>query len=284
MDLRTNTSNAAESTLSSSLAAGATTIDVADTSAFSAVPFYATIEAGNDSNREIVLVDSGKTATTFTLTSPSSRGQDGTSDVAHPSGASIKEVPVAAHINDLHDRVDNAGVDDHGALSGLADDDHTQYALADGTRGDFAATGHDHDAAYVDEPAGIDTSTGLVAGDGAGGTELVGRDTYYTTAEADMAIDNATGDLVPLDASEFAVPLYVTRSGKDSEGVFTVVEWHRSSDDTLAVKSTLSGGTSPEYTTRTVEEYQADGTTVARTTTYSLSYDSDGDFTGETTA
>jgi hypothetical protein len=26
---------------------------------------------------------------------------------------------------------------DHGNLAGLADDDHTQYALADGTRGDF---------------------------------------------------------------------------------------------------------------------------------------------------
>ena len=31
-----------------------------------------------------------------------------------------------------------SGVTDHGLLSGLADDDHTQYALADGTRGSFA--------------------------------------------------------------------------------------------------------------------------------------------------
>ena len=30
-----------------------------------------------------------------------------------------------------------SGVTDHGALSGLADDDHSQYALADGSRGDF---------------------------------------------------------------------------------------------------------------------------------------------------
>ena len=40
------------------------------------------------------------------------------------------------------------GVTDHGELSGLGDDDHEQYALADGTRGDFAATGHDHDSDY----------------------------------------------------------------------------------------------------------------------------------------
>lgn len=34
-----------------------------------------------------------------------------------------------------------SGVSDHGALSGLSDDDHPQYALADGSRGDFDANG-----------------------------------------------------------------------------------------------------------------------------------------------
>ena len=34
-----------------------------------------------------------------------------------------------------------SGVTDHGALSGLSDDDHPQYALADGSRGDFEPTG-----------------------------------------------------------------------------------------------------------------------------------------------
>jgi len=33
------------------------------------------------------------------------------------------------------------GVSDHGALTGLADDDHTQYALADGSRGTFEVAG-----------------------------------------------------------------------------------------------------------------------------------------------
>lgn len=36
------------------------------------------------------------------------------------------------------------GVTDHGALTGLLDDDHTQYALADGSRGNFAASSHTH--------------------------------------------------------------------------------------------------------------------------------------------
>ena len=36
------------------------------------------------------------------------------------------------------------GVSDHGSLTGLGDDDHTQYALADGSRGAFAASTHGH--------------------------------------------------------------------------------------------------------------------------------------------
>jgi hypothetical protein len=41
----------------------------------------------------------------------------------------------------LHSHAGSGGVTDHGALSGLADDDHAQYALADGTRGNFEPTG-----------------------------------------------------------------------------------------------------------------------------------------------
>ena len=37
----------------------------------------------------------------------------------------------------------------HNALTGLTADDHTQYALADGSRGDFASTNHDHDTIYA---------------------------------------------------------------------------------------------------------------------------------------
>jgi hypothetical protein len=44
------------------------------------------------------------------------------------------------------------GIADHGSLVGLGDDDHEQYALADGTRGDFAATGHSHKLDDLDTP------------------------------------------------------------------------------------------------------------------------------------
>jgi hypothetical protein len=68
-------------------------------------------------------------------------------------------------------------------------------------------------------------------------------------------------------------------TGKDSNGIFTTVEWKDGSDN-LRKRSVLSG-TSPEYGTRTVTWYAPDGTTVIRTQVYSLSYDLDGDFIGE---
>lgn len=64
------------------------------------------------------------------------------------------------------------------------------------------------------------------------------------------------------------------KSNKDSEGIFTTVEYKRN-DGTLAVKAVLSGGTSPKYTTRTHTYYGLDGTTVEKTTTRTLSYDAD---------
>jgi hypothetical protein len=44
---------------------------------------------------------------------------------------------------------DLGATSDHGTLAGLGDDDHTQYALADGTRGNFAASSHTHDAGDI---------------------------------------------------------------------------------------------------------------------------------------
>lgn len=60
-----------------------------------------------------------------------------------------------------------AGTTDHGALSGLGDDDHTQYALADGSRGAFASTTHNHDSRYYTESE-VDALIAGVSG-GSGG-------------------------------------------------------------------------------------------------------------------
>ncbi|MEG0693880.1 MAG: hypothetical protein RR444_12460, partial [Oscillospiraceae bacterium] len=72
----------------------------------------------------------------------------------------------------------------------------------------------------------------------------------------------------------------ITKKDKDSKGIFKTVEFKRN-DDTLAIKSTLSGGESPLYTTRTIKYYGVDGLTVEKTTTRTLSYDVDGVLTSE---
>lgn len=108
-NLKTNVTAAWESTLSASLASGATTISVTDTTGAPAVPFYAVIEPDNDAKRETVLVDSAKTSTTFVLTSATKRGLDGSTDTSHEPNVRIAVVPTAANINDLHDRIDAIG-------------------------------------------------------------------------------------------------------------------------------------------------------------------------------
>lgn len=77
-----------------------------------------------------------------------------------------------------------------------------------------------------------------------------------------------------------ATKFSVYKSGKDENGIFTVVEYKRS-DGKLYARSELSGGVSPQYTTRTITYYDADGTTVLRTDTYSLTYDADGELISE---
>ncbi|EFV78941.1 hypothetical protein HMPREF1013_00825 [Bacillus sp. 2_A_57_CT2] len=71
------------------------------------------------------------------------------------------------------------------------------------------------------------------------------------------------------------------KSNKDAEGIYTTVEQRRKTDGTLAVKAVLSGGTSPQYTTRTITYYALDGITVEKTETFAISYDTDGAYVSE---
>lgn len=69
-------------------------------------------------------------------------------------------------------------------------------------------------------------------------------------------------------------------SDKDT-GVFKTIEW-KTSAGVLRKKSVLSGGTAPQFTTRTVTFYDQTGTIISsKTLTYTLSYDVDGDITSE---
>ncbi len=67
----------------------------------------------------------------------------------------------------------------------------------------------------------------------------------------------------------------VIKSGLDSNGIYATIQ-HKRSDGTLILKSVLSGGTSPNYTTRTETYYKTDGTTIDKTATYTITYDANG--------
>ncbi len=62
-------------------------------------------------------------------------------DIAFVPNGNIAATDVQAAIQEVRDEAGAGGVTDHGALTGLSDDDHVQYALADGTRGDFEVSG-----------------------------------------------------------------------------------------------------------------------------------------------
>lgn len=68
--------------------------------------------------------------------------------MVHSSGTELRMLPGRPALSGAH-----TGVTDHGLLTGLADDDHPLYALADGSRGAFAAPSHAH--VIEDIPEGV---------------------------------------------------------------------------------------------------------------------------------
>lgn len=132
---RTYVTNAAETRLDGPLTAGSTTISVVDTSALPAVPFYAVIDPGDDAKREVVLIDGSKSSNTLTLSSATSRGEDGTADVSHDAGAILAVVPVAALWTDVHDRIDQVS-----GVASTASGDLAAHASASNPHAESAST------------------------------------------------------------------------------------------------------------------------------------------------
>jgi hypothetical protein len=93
------------------------------------------------------------------------------------------------------------GVTDHGLLTGLADDDHPQYALADGSRGSFATTAQGALADSAVQPGDLGGAATLNVGTTAG-TVAAGDDPRLTdarppTAHTHSGADITTGTVAP---------------------------------------------------------------------------------------
>ena len=132
-----------------------------------------------------------------------------------------------------------------------------------------------------------------------------GYDTLYPETSSDMVIDQSSGKKVSehiadnvrhVTAAERTAwnakettdgarkkteqtVFRVYKSNKDANGLYTTIDYRRKTDDTLAIRSVLSGGSSPNYTTATVTYYGTNGTSVEKTDTFSLQYDTNGNFT-----
>lgn len=72
-------------------------------------------------------------------------------------------------------------------------------------------------------------------------------------------------------------------SGIDANSIYTVIDYKRA-DGTLYMKSTSSGGISPSYTTVKWQFYDALGTTIILTKTWTIAYDANGKITSKVVA
>lgn len=120
----------------------------------------------------------------------------------------------------------------------------------------------------------ITDKTGSVAYQGGSGLTLQQvLDALGTSASHDVS---STGDALSTqvvlgDDSRLDHDLSTYRLNLDSMGLYTTIEYKRA-NGTLAKRSVLSGGTTPEYTTRTETTYKSDGTTVLKTVVFALTY------------
>ena len=126
----TNLLNAFETTLAAEMSSVASSCTL--TSATGLVQtFYMVIEPEDNAQREYMFV-SVLAGVVCTVPERYLAGSASPSGLTHPVGSVVRHIAMSQHFEDLNDRADDlqaqitAGAD-HGGLSGLADDDHTQY-------------------------------------------------------------------------------------------------------------------------------------------------------------
>lgn len=139
-----------------------------------------------------------------------------------------------------------------------------------GTAGGLATLGADGKLIPEQTPAIADASTaqkGIVQL-----TDSVSN-TSKTTAATPNSVKQVNDAFVSHKADTVSYSVY--KSNLDANGIYTTVD-HKRTDGSLILQSVLSGGTSPQYTTRAETYYKSDGTTVDKTVTYTISYDVNG--------
>lgn len=203
-------------------------------------------------------------------------------------------IPAADKVTWLAEHIDNiriqwhgfgSGRDGNGAYLGVWKDTAGSWSIGNGYWG---SNGEHTNATVtklfadidrtVQQPSNFLTGEGilycLAFADPASATVASSLSTEKIELVIDMHI-STTMDLQPEMSS-----LKMTKTNKDSNGVYRNIEYRRKTDNALVSKSTLTGGTSPRYTTRTVDWYNVHGD-VYRTDVFTITYDSDGDVVSE---
>lgn len=252
-NIETNLQNAFETTLTSEMGASDLSAAVASLGSLTS-PCYLVIDPDDDQKREYILFDGTFGALSFVTSNINKRYLAGSaygSNITHSNGAVVRMAPIAQHFEDLNDRIDNV---DHGSLSGLGDNDHTQYLLssahnktlhdalnidADTLDGldssDFSAATHNHDSDYAPF-SHVNSTTGhpnVVSGGASG---------FMTGA------DKATLDA--LEASGGGVSSVLAGNNIDVSGTSVVTVSH---EDTSSV-SNISLGTNEHMDGITFDE------------------------------
>lgn len=152
---RTTLTNAFETTLTAQLDGTSLSMTVADATGLDdTYDFYLVIDPDSATKREYVECND-VTASVITIATGRRylAGSAQGSGITHDSGAVVRMVPLAQHIEDLNDRVDTLG--DHGGLTGLTDDDHTQYTK----KATLTAKGSIYGASAASAPAELAVGT-----------------------------------------------------------------------------------------------------------------------------
>jgi len=105
----------------------------------------------------------------------------------------------------------------------------------------------------------------------------------WQTPKTNWAAGNvpAASDFNRIEGNIFALAklnpsiIRIKRSNPDAYGNYLQVDYYRK-NGTLFARSVLSGGTPPQYTTRTITIYDTDGTTVVDSYTFTITYNANG--------
>ena len=149
----------------------------------------------------------------------------------------------------------SGGVTDHGDLTGLTgSDDHTQYALADGTRGDFEESGavstHNSDTTSVH---GIADTSALAT------TSDLSTTTYNEVADAgsaeELAWAEAPDEIVhDITMTEDCAITFGSASGDNEVNSMTLI-LRGAYTPTLPASVDWAGGSAPTYGSPSVYEF-----------------------------